>query len=65
VTLGPGHFQGKYHASPDPYRLADRWYEARKCTISTALLPAQRYGSAFEPGCSIGVLTTRLGSSSA
>lgn len=62
MTLDPGHFQGKYDASPDPYRLADRWYEARKYTISVALLPAQRYGSAFEPGCSIGVLTTRLAS---
>ena len=62
MTLAPSHFQGKYDASPDPYRLADRWYEARKYTISIALLPAQRYGSAFEPGCSIGVLTTRLAS---
>lgn len=60
MTLGPGHFRGKYDASPDPYRLADSWYEARKHTISVALLPARRYGSAFEPGCSIGVLTARL-----
>jgi SAM-dependent methyltransferase len=62
VTLGPGHFQGKYNASPDPYRLAGRWYETRKYAISVALLPAQRYGSAFEPGCSTGVLTARLAS---
>jgi Nodulation protein S (NodS) len=62
VTPDPGHFQGKYDASPDPYRLADRWYEARKYTISIALLPAQRYSSAFEPGCSTGVLTARLAS---
>jgi SAM-dependent methyltransferase len=62
VTLDPGHFRRKYDASPDPYQLADRWYEARKYAISVALLPAQRYSSAFEPGCSIGVLTARLAS---
>jgi hypothetical protein len=30
VTLDPGHFRERYGASPDPYGLADRWYEARK-----------------------------------
>ena len=38
----------------------DRWYEQRKYAISLALLPAGRYGRAFEPGCSIGVLTHLL-----
>jgi SAM-dependent methyltransferase len=60
VTLGPGHFREKYAASPDPYQLASRWYEARKYAITVALLPRERYGTAFEPGCSIGVLTTQL-----
>jgi SAM-dependent methyltransferase len=60
VTLDPGYFRERYAVSPDPYGLADRWYEARKYALSVALLPRERYGSAFEPGCSIGVLTTRL-----
>ena len=60
MTLGPGHFRERYRASADPYRLADRWYEARKYAITVALLPRERYGTAFEPGCSIGVLTARL-----
>jgi SAM-dependent methyltransferase len=60
VTLDPGHFRERYSASPDPYGLADRWYEARKYAITVALLPRERYGTAFEPGCSIGVLTERL-----
>jgi SAM-dependent methyltransferase len=60
VTLDPGHFRERYGASPDPYGLAERWYEARKYALSVALLPRERYGSAFEPGCSIGVLTARL-----
>jgi SAM-dependent methyltransferase len=60
VTLDPGHFRERYSASPDPYRLADRWYEARKYAVTVALLPRERYRAAFEPGCSIGVLTQRL-----
>jgi SAM-dependent methyltransferase len=62
VTLDAGHFRERYAASPDPYRLAERWYEARKYALSLALLPRQRYGAAFEPGCSIGVLTAMLAS---
>ncbi len=60
MTLDPAHFRERYGASPDPYGLADRWYEARKYALSLALLPRERYGTAFEPGCSIGVLTARL-----
>jgi SAM-dependent methyltransferase len=60
VTLDAGHFRERYAASPDPYGLAERWCEARKYAITVALLPRQRYGAAFEPGCSIGVLTAML-----
>jgi SAM-dependent methyltransferase len=62
VTLDLGHFRERYSASPDPYGLADRWYETRKYALTVALLPRERYGTAFEPGCSIGVLTARLAS---
>ncbi len=60
MTVDPGYFLDRYAASPDPYGLAERWYEARKYALSVALLPRQRYRSAFEPGCSIGVLTAKL-----
>jgi SAM-dependent methyltransferase len=60
VTLDAGYFNEVYAASPDPYGLADRWYEARKYAVSLALLPRQRYSAAFEPGCSVGVLTALL-----
>jgi cyclopropane fatty-acyl-phospholipid synthase-like methyltransferase len=49
-----------YQAAPDPWGLQDRWYEQRKYAICLAQLPVRRYRSAFEPGCSIGVLTERL-----
>ncbi|HEY5017504.1 MAG TPA: SAM-dependent methyltransferase [Streptosporangiaceae bacterium] len=62
MTLDPGYFRERYGASPDPYGLADRWYEKRKYALTVALLPREHYGGAFEPGCSIGVLTARLAS---
>jgi SAM-dependent methyltransferase len=60
ATLGPGYFDAMYGAAPDPWGFEDRWYERRKYAISLAQLPDQRYRSAFEPGCSIGVLTAML-----
>jgi SAM-dependent methyltransferase len=60
VTIDPDYFRERYAASPDPYGLAERWYETRKYALSVAMLPRARYGVAFEPGCSIGVLTTQL-----
>lgn len=49
-----------YSRSADPWELGTRWYEQRKYAITLALLPQQRYRHAFEPGCSIGVLTALL-----
>jgi SAM-dependent methyltransferase len=60
VTLDPGYFRDRYAASADPWGLAERWYEARKYALTVALLPRERYGAAFEPGCSVGVLTAQL-----
>ena len=60
MTLQPDYFDSMYELSPDPWGFESRWYEARKYAISLAVLPAERYGDAFEPGCSIGVLTRSL-----
>ncbi len=60
VTLGPGYFDRMYAATADPWGLASRWYEARKYALSLALLPDRHYRDAFEPGCSVGVLTRML-----
>jgi predicted TPR repeat methyltransferase len=60
VTLGAGYFDAMYEAAPDPWGFEDRWYEQRKYAISLAQLPDRRYRRAFEPGCSIGVLTAML-----
>ncbi len=60
VTLEPKYFEAMYKAASDPWGFADRWYEQRKYAISVAQLPGSRYRSAFEPGCSVGVLTRML-----
>jgi len=58
--LPDGYFDDVYAASADPWRMAERWYEQRKYSITMAMLPDQRYRHAFEPGCSVGVLTEKL-----
>jgi len=60
MTLGSEYFDELYAVSPDPWGFASRWYEARKYAVSVALLPAEHYRDAFEPGCSIGVFTELL-----
>ncbi|MFJ9948323.1 SAM-dependent methyltransferase [Kitasatospora sp. NPDC091207] len=49
-----------YADHDDPWRLADRWYEQRKYALTLAALPRAGYRSAFEPGCSVGVLSSLL-----
>lgn len=49
-----------YDEAADPWQLQTRWYEQRKFAICLAMLPYPRYRHAFEPGCSVGVLTERL-----
>ncbi|MFJ6699007.1 class I SAM-dependent methyltransferase [Streptomyces sp. NPDC091272] len=49
-----------YRHAPDPWHLAERWYERRKYDLTVACLPLPRYRRAFEPACSVGELTVRL-----
>jgi SAM-dependent methyltransferase len=49
-----------YDESPDPWGFETSWYERRKYALTLASLPRERYASAYEPGCSIGVLTRLL-----
>ena len=54
------YFDAMYAQSPDPWQLARRWYEQRKYAMTMAMLPLPRYRHAYEPGCSVGVLTEML-----
>jgi SAM-dependent methyltransferase len=60
TTLSPDYFDQMYAASGDPWGFTSRWYEKRKYALSLAMLPGERYADAFEPGCSIGVLSEQL-----
>ena len=60
MTLPTDYFDAMYAGSKDPWGFRDRWYELRKRAVTMAALPAARYTRAFEPGCSVGVLTTDL-----
>jgi hypothetical protein len=57
-----GYFVDMYAEDPDPWGFASRWYEQRKYAITIATLPNPRYSYAFEPGCSIGILSELLAS---
>lgn len=58
--LPDGYFDDLYGAHADPWGFQDRWYERRKRALTMAALPQSRYRYAFEPGCSLGVLTAEL-----
>lgn len=54
------YFEELYGRDDDPWGFATSFYETRKYAVTVACLPEDHYQSAFEPGCSIGVLTERL-----
>lgn len=59
-TLTGDYFDAAYSRRADPWGFETRWYESRKRALTVASLPAERYESALEIGCSIGVLTEQL-----
>jgi hypothetical protein len=54
------YFEEIYADNPDPWGFESRWYEQRKYALTLAALPEMSYRSGFEPGCSVGVLTSLL-----
>jgi SAM-dependent methyltransferase len=60
VTLPAAYFDDLYRRSADPWSFQTRWYEERKRRLTLDAMPNEHYGSVFEPGCSIGVLTAGL-----
>lgn len=59
-SLQPEYFEGVYSANEDPWNFETSDYEAAKYAATLESLPQQKYESAFEIGCSIGVLTEKL-----
>lgn len=60
MTLEAAYFDRIYSAKSDPWEFRSRPYEIRKRAVTLASLPALHYSTVFEPGCSIGVLTSEL-----
>ncbi|MEO7980021.1 MAG: SAM-dependent methyltransferase [Sporichthyaceae bacterium] len=60
MSLPADYFARMYAVSEDPWGFRSRWYEERKRAVTLAVLDRPRYRAAFEPGCSVGVLTTAL-----
>lgn len=53
-------FEQLHAEHADPWHYHTRWYEKRKRALTLSMLTRQRYRRAFEPGCSIGVLSAEL-----
>jgi SAM-dependent methyltransferase len=53
-------FEKKYEQDPDPWKFASSDYEQSRFDITIRALTNRVYQRAFEPGCSIGMLTRRL-----
>lgn len=60
MSLSGEYFAQMYGGRDDPWQFRRRWYEHRKREVTLAALTRRRYRRAFEPGCSIGVLTQGL-----
>jgi len=48
------------HVDEDPWSVRSSWYERRKAAVLLSSLPQQHYRLAWEPGCSVGGLTSLL-----
>ena len=59
-TLPPEYFDEVYRANTAPWSFETSPYEQAKYTDTVAALPKASYESAFEVGCSLGVLTQLL-----
>ena len=60
-TTSRAFFEAKYQGDRDPWDFASSAYEQGRYSAIVAALAGRRYRHCFEPGCSIGVLTERLG----
>ena len=59
-SLEPDYFDDVYRADSDPWNFQRSEYEQEKYAATLESLPKNHYESAWEIGCSIGVLTEKL-----
>lgn len=61
AECSPLAFENRYLENPDPWNFTHSAYEQSRYQAVMNALPRPAYQSAFEPGCSVGELTARLG----
>ena len=59
-TTSKEFFEEKYRSSGDPWSFASSAYELGRYDATVRALQHRHYSRAFEPGCSVGVLTAKL-----
>jgi 2-polyprenyl-3-methyl-5-hydroxy-6-metoxy-1,4-benzoquinol methylase len=59
-TTSQAFFENIYQENADPWHFATREYERRRYETILRALAGRRFKHAFEPGCSVGVLTQQL-----
>ena len=59
-TTSPEFFEAMYRADGDPWHFAESSYERNRYSAIMQALGDRRYCFAWEPGCSVGVLTEQL-----
>lgn len=59
-TTSEAFFEAQYRRDPDPWSFATDNYELSRYQATLTALNGRYFHSAFEPGCSIGVLTEQL-----
>ncbi|MEO6804479.1 MAG: SAM-dependent methyltransferase [Granulicella sp.] len=59
-TTSQSFFEKIYREEEDPWSFASSDYEQHRYTTIMNALSARPYRNAFEPGCSVGVLTSQL-----
>lgn len=60
TSTSRAYFEEMYAHSDDPWEFETSDYERRKYALTVASLPKEHYANAFEPGCSVGVLSEHL-----
>lgn len=62
TSTSPQFFEQIYRKKPDPWSFASSEYELGRYRTIISALNTKRHARAFEPGCSIGILTALLSS---
>lgn len=59
-TVSKEFFEEKYRADNDPWEFSSSSYERNRYAETLRILGTRKFRCAFEPGCSIGILTEQL-----